>query len=78
VRALERLIPPGAMLTRLTFDFLRPVPIAPLTVSAEIVRAGAKVQRSRAVARDDRNTDLARTIRERARQSRGQLQQARG
>src|SRR5262245_33976570 len=46
------------MLTRLTFDFLRPVPIAPLTVSAEVVRAGAKVQRLRAAARDDSNIDL--------------------
>jgi len=50
VRALERLTPPGAMLTRLTFDFLRPVPIGRLVVSAEVVRAGAKVQRLRAVA----------------------------
>ena len=58
VRALEHLTPSGAMLTRLTFDFLRPVPIAPLTVIAEVVRAGAKVQRLRAVARDDAGTDL--------------------
>jgi hypothetical protein len=58
VRALERLLPPRAMLARLTFDFLRPVPIARLTVSAELVRAGAKVQRLRAVVRDDAGTDL--------------------
>ena len=58
VRALERLTPPDTMLARLTFDFLRPVPIAPLTVSTEVVRAGAKVQRLRAVARDGAGTDL--------------------
>jgi hypothetical protein len=58
VRALERLMPAGTMLARLTFDFLRPVPIARLTVSAEVVRAGAKVQRLRAVARDDGGSDL--------------------
>ncbi len=29
----------------MTFDFLRPVPLAPLTVATRVVRAGAKVQR---------------------------------
>jgi hypothetical protein len=57
-RALERLIAPGTMLARLTFDFLRPVPIASLAVSAEVVRAGAKVQRLRAVVRDDVGTEF--------------------
>jgi Thioesterase-like superfamily len=32
-------------IARLTFDFLRPVPLAPLTVATRVVRAGAKVQR---------------------------------
>ena len=32
-------------IARLTFDFLRPVPLAPLTVTTRVVRAGAKVQR---------------------------------
>ena len=32
-------------IARLTFDFLRPVPLAPLTVSTRVVRAGARVQR---------------------------------
>jgi acyl-Coa thioesterase superfamily protein/acyl-CoA thioesterase superfamily protein len=35
----------GAQIARLTFDFLRPVPLAPLTVTTRVVRAGAKVQR---------------------------------
>jgi acyl-Coa thioesterase superfamily protein/acyl-CoA thioesterase superfamily protein len=48
VRAMERLAGDDLRLCRLTFDFLRPVPIAPLTASAEIVRAGSKVRRLRA------------------------------
>jgi hypothetical protein len=47
-RAMERLTGDGALLARLTFDFLRPVPIVPLTVRAEVTRAGAKVRRLRA------------------------------
>jgi Thioesterase-like superfamily len=35
----------GALIARMTFDFLRPVPMAPLTVLTRVVRAGAKVQR---------------------------------
>jgi hypothetical protein len=44
-RAFARAATPGAQITRLTFDFLRPVPMAPLTVTTRVVRAGAKVQR---------------------------------
>jgi hypothetical protein len=53
-RAVER-VAPGLMLTRMTVDLLRPVPIAALTVRTEIVRAGRKVQRVRAflLAADD-------------------------
>ena len=47
-RAMERLVDDRALLTRLTVDFLRPVPIAPLGVRAEVVRAGAKVRRLQA------------------------------
>ena len=36
---MERLADDGTALARLTFDFLRPVPIAPLTVRAEVTRA---------------------------------------
>lgn len=48
-RALEQLAGDGFLLTRLTFDFMRPVPIAPLAMRAELVRAGAKVRRLQAV-----------------------------
>jgi hypothetical protein len=47
-RALERVAGDGVLLTRVTFDFVRPVPIAPLAARAEMVRAGAKVRRLRA------------------------------
>jgi hypothetical protein len=47
-RAMEQLVGDDALLTRLTFDLVRPVPIAPLTVRAEVVRAGAKVRRLQA------------------------------
>jgi hypothetical protein len=42
---MEQLAGDGAFLTRLTFDFLRPVPIARLTLRAALTRAGAKVRR---------------------------------
>ena len=43
--AFER-VEPGSELgiARLGFDFLRPIPFAPLTLSAQIVRAGRRVQ----------------------------------
>jgi hypothetical protein len=44
-RAFARQAGSGAQVARLTFDFLRPVPVAPLTVTTRVVRAGAKVQR---------------------------------
>ena len=46
-RAVERYGDDAAAfaVTRLTVDFLRPIPIAPLTVDVEVVRAGAKAQR---------------------------------
>ncbi|HEX9479763.1 MAG TPA: thioesterase family protein [Methylomirabilota bacterium] len=44
-RAFARQTGPDAQIARLTFDFLRPVPLAPLTVATRVVRAGAKVQR---------------------------------
>ena len=48
-RALEHLAGEGMLVSRMTFDFLRPVPIASLSVRAEIVRAGTKVRRLQAV-----------------------------
>jgi Thioesterase-like superfamily len=44
-RVFARQTGPETQIARLTFDFLRPVPLAPLTVSTRVVRAGAKVQR---------------------------------
>ena len=35
----------GTQIARLTFDFLGPVPLAPLTIVTRVVRAGARVQR---------------------------------
>ncbi len=58
VRALEALAGAGMLLTRLTVDFLRPVPIAALTVKTETVRAGRKVQRLRAMLLDARGEEL--------------------
>jgi acyl-coenzyme A thioesterase PaaI-like protein len=56
VRALEALTGADALLARLTFDFLRPVPIAPLTARAEVTRAGAKVRRLHAALITDDGT----------------------
>jgi hypothetical protein len=44
-RAFARHTGPEAQIARLTFDFLRPVPLAPLRIATRVVRAGAKVQR---------------------------------
>ena len=44
-RAFAGLAGAGGQIARLTFDFLRPVPLEPLTVATRVVRAGAKVQR---------------------------------
>jgi hypothetical protein len=57
---MEQLAGDSMLLTRLTFDFLRPVPIAPLTVRAELTRAGAKVQRLQATLAATDDTPLVR------------------
>jgi hypothetical protein len=57
-RALERVGGEGVLLTRVTFDFVRPVPIATLAVRAEVVRAGAKVRRLQATLTADDGTPL--------------------
>jgi hypothetical protein len=45
MRALERLpAAEGLILSRVTYELLRPVPIGPLSVSAEVVRPGRRVQ----------------------------------
>jgi hypothetical protein len=45
VRAMERLAGDEMLLARMTFDFVRPVPIAALSVAVEVGRAGTKVRR---------------------------------
>ncbi|MBX3314255.1 MAG: thioesterase family protein [Actinobacteria bacterium] len=45
---------------RLTLDLERPVPLAPLTVTAEIVRPGRKVQVAEVTVRDDEGRRLVR------------------
>jgi hypothetical protein len=45
VRAFARQVGADTLIARLTFDFLRPVPLGPLRVTTRVVRAGAKVQR---------------------------------
>src|SRR5262249_35139728 len=44
-RAFAREAGDGRQVTRLTFDFLRPVPLAPLTVVTRVLRAGGKALR---------------------------------
>jgi Thioesterase-like superfamily len=45
VRAFERLpAPEGLSLARVTYEFMRPVPVGPVEVSAEVVRPGRRVQ----------------------------------
>ena len=41
---IERTLPPHMLVARVTVEILRPVPIAPVTVSLETLRAGRKVQ----------------------------------
>jgi hypothetical protein len=53
-RAVERLEAPGPMLlTRLTIEFLRPVPLVALTVEAAVTRPGRRLQVADAVLRAD-------------------------
>ncbi len=45
IRAFERLPgPDGLALARVTYEFLRPVPVGPLEVRADVVRPGRRVQ----------------------------------
>jgi hypothetical protein len=41
---IERALPPGFAVARLTVEILRPIPIAPLAVTPSVLRAGKKVQ----------------------------------
>jgi hypothetical protein len=43
--AVERIPTPGPMqVTRMTFDFLRPIPVAPLEINIDVQREGRKIQ----------------------------------
>jgi Thioesterase-like superfamily len=45
IRALERLpVPEGLALARVTYEFVRPAPLGPVEVRAEVVRPGKRVQ----------------------------------
>ena len=60
-RALERCEPREEMrIARVTFDILRPVPIATLRVEARLVRPGRSVELLEATLRDEAGTDLVR------------------
>lgn len=44
-RAFERVpAPEGLLLARLTYDFIRPAPIGPVEIRADVVRSGRRVQ----------------------------------
>lgn len=56
-RAVERLGPVGGMrVARFTMEVLRPIPIRPLRVEAEVVRPGRRVAYARAALADDEGT----------------------
>lgn len=58
-RAIEAL-EPRMRVARFTFEFLRPIPVAPLRVEAAIVRPGNRVQMAEATLRDDAGEPVAR------------------
>jgi hypothetical protein len=44
-RAFERVpAPPGLILARLTYDFIRPAPVGPVEIHSEVIREGRRVQ----------------------------------
>ncbi len=51
---------PPALLGRVTYEVLRPVPIAPLRVQAEVVRPGRRVEMVEAILSDEGGQDLMR------------------
>ncbi len=61
VHALESCEPAAALrLARVTYEFLRPVPLEPLTVHAEVVRPGRRVMLLEASIRDPAGTEVVR------------------
>ncbi len=61
MRAFERLpAPEGLLISRVTYEFLRPVPIEELEVVAEVVRPGRRIQLLEAVLRTGDEVEVAR------------------
>jgi hypothetical protein len=59
VRAFERLeLPQEQMLARVTYDFLRPVPLAALSVASNVARAGRRVTLVEGSVFDGQGTEL--------------------
>jgi hypothetical protein len=59
-RAIERATPAGWFVGRITFEILRPVPIAPLRVEVETLRPGRSVELVEAILRDREGEALVR------------------
>lgn len=59
-REIERTTPDGWFLGRITYEILRPVPIAPLRVEVEVVRPGRSVELLAATLRDRSGEALVR------------------
>jgi hypothetical protein len=71
MRALERLeSPDGLVLARVTYELLRPVPIAAVELSAEVVRPGRRVQLLEAGLRTIDGTEVVRARALRVREAR--------
>ncbi len=61
MRALEALpAPDGLAFARVTYELLRPVPVGPLGLSAEVARPGRRVQLLEATLRDGDGTEVVR------------------
>ncbi len=70
VHAFERCSPqPGLRIARVTFEFLRPVPLARLSVSAQVTRPGRRVMLLEGSIRDEDGTEVVRARALRARPS---------
>jgi hypothetical protein len=61
-RELERATPDGWFLGRITYEILRPVPIAPLRVKVEVVRPGRSVELLEATLSDCSGEALVRAL----------------
>ncbi len=61
MRAFERLpAAEGLQIARVTYEFLRPVPLGPLSVDADVVRPGRRVQLLEGAIRDPAGTEVVR------------------